>query len=76
MLNGNVPEKVKSDCNFPNEKIRELGQKLKVSGTPTIFFTDNTRVAGAIDVYKRQRQNVFVLPDQFSIAIYFRIPVF
>lgn len=49
MLNGNAPAKAKPDCSFPNAKIRELGQKLKVSGTPTIFFTDNSRVAGAID---------------------------
>lgn len=56
MLNGNAPEKAKSDCNFPNEKIRELGQKLKVSGTPTIFFTDNTRVAGAIDAESLEKK--------------------
>lgn len=56
MLNGNAPEKAKSDCNFPNEKIRELGQKLKVSGTPTIFFTDDTRVAGAIDAESLEKK--------------------
>lgn len=56
MLHGKAPEKAKSDCNFPNEKIRELGQKLKVSGTPTIFFTDNTRVAGAIDAESLEKK--------------------
>ncbi len=49
MLNGNTPAKAKADCAFPNEKILELGQKLHVNGTPTIFFTDNSRVAGAVD---------------------------
>lgn len=49
MLDGKEPEKAKADCNFPNDKIRELGKKLRVNGTPTIFFSDNTRVAGAVD---------------------------
>ena len=31
------------------EKVLELGRKLKVTGTPTIFFTDGSRVPGAID---------------------------
>lgn len=49
MLNGNAPAKAKPDCSFPNEKIRNLGQKLRINGTPTILFSDNSRVAGAVD---------------------------
>jgi thiol:disulfide interchange protein DsbC len=30
------------------DKVVELGRKLKVTGTPTIFFTDGSRVPGAI----------------------------
>lgn len=56
MLDGNKPAKAKPDCSFPNEKILELGQKLRVNGTPTIFFTDDSRVAGAIDAESLERK--------------------
>ncbi|HEU4621651.1 MAG TPA: DsbC family protein [Burkholderiaceae bacterium] len=36
------------DCSNPIQKVVELGQKYKVSGTPTLFFADGRRVAGAI----------------------------
>lgn len=36
-------------CATPNDKVLELGQRLRISGTPSIFFADGTRVAGAID---------------------------
>jgi thiol:disulfide interchange protein DsbC len=48
MLNGKMP--VSADCATPNEKVFALGQKMKVTGTPTIIFDDGSRVAGAIDV--------------------------
>lgn len=38
----------KADCANPVQKVVELGQKLKVNGTPTLFFADGRRVAGAI----------------------------
>ena len=31
-------------CTAPHEEILELGKKLKVTGTPTIFFADGTRI--------------------------------
>ncbi|MBI1890145.1 MAG: DsbC family protein [Burkholderiales bacterium] len=34
----------------PNEKIFELGRKLKVTGTPTVIFADGSRVPGAVDI--------------------------
>ncbi len=51
MINGKAPANAPESCN-PNastDKVLELGKKLKVTGTPTIFFTDGTRVPGAID---------------------------
>ncbi len=51
MLNGKVPEAAPDNClSNPNEKIFALGQKLKISGTPTIFFTDGSRIPGAVDL--------------------------
>ena len=51
MVNGKTPAAAPEACN-PNasvDKVVELGKKLKVTGTPTIFFTDGSRVPGAID---------------------------
>ena len=36
-------------CQTPLDKTLELGKKLKVEGTPTLFFPSNKRVEGAID---------------------------
>jgi len=49
MLNGKEAPPAPANCTAPNEKILALGQKMKVTGTPTIFFTDGTRIPGAID---------------------------
>jgi thiol:disulfide interchange protein DsbC len=49
MLKSKAPATAAANCASPNEKIFELGRKLKVTGTPTVFFTDGTRVPGAID---------------------------
>ena len=50
MLNAKVPATAAESCAVtPNEKVLELGRKLKVSGTPTIFFADGSRVPGAVD---------------------------
>lgn len=38
-----------SACQAPNEKVLVLGQKLNVTGTPTIIFADGTRAPGWID---------------------------
>lgn len=50
MLNGKVAPTAAASCATPNEKISALGQKLRISGTPTIFFTDGSRLPGAVDV--------------------------
>jgi thiol:disulfide interchange protein DsbC len=50
MINGKQPPTAPASCTTtPNEKILALGQRLKVTGTPTIFFTDGTRFPGAVD---------------------------
>jgi thiol:disulfide interchange protein DsbC len=46
MLNGTVPAAAR--CDTPIEKNLELGRKYRVSGTPTLFFTNGERVPGAI----------------------------
>lgn len=49
MLNGKAPSAAPANCTTPNEKILALGQKLRVNGTPAIFFSDGSRVPGAMD---------------------------
>ncbi|CDG85311.1 DsbC family protein [Janthinobacterium agaricidamnosum] len=50
MLNGKVVPPAPAACATPNDKILALGQKLRVNGTPTIFFSDGSRIPGAIDL--------------------------
>lgn len=48
MLKGKKP--ATANCaTSPNDKILELGRKLRITGTPTIFFTDGSRSPGYID---------------------------
>jgi thiol:disulfide interchange protein DsbC len=42
-----VPDN-KGACTTPVDKITELGRKLKITGTPTIFFNNGKRVPGGI----------------------------
>lgn len=49
MLKGKVAETAPANCNAPNDKILALGQRMKITGTPTVFFTDGTRIPGAVD---------------------------
>jgi len=46
MLNGKAPKA--GSCNAPIDELLALGKKLRVTGTPTIIFGDDTRVGGAI----------------------------
>lgn len=50
MLNDKAAPVAPPNCVTPNEKIAALGQKLRITGTPTIFFTDGSRLPGAVDV--------------------------
>ncbi|HEX8480252.1 MAG TPA: DsbC family protein [Telluria sp.] len=49
MINGKAAPVAPAACATPNDKIFALGRKLKIEGTPAIFFTDGTRIPGAID---------------------------
>ena len=50
MLNNKAAPTAPEKCATPNEKISALGQKMRITGTPTIFFTDGSRLPGAVDV--------------------------
>ena len=45
MIDGIEPSST-AKCDTPVEKVVELGRKLNIRGTPTIFFTDGSRVPG------------------------------
>lgn len=49
MLNGKNPAPAPDNCVAPHEKVLALGRSMKVTGTPTIIFTDGSRIPGAID---------------------------
>jgi thiol:disulfide interchange protein DsbC len=49
MLEGKAPAAASANCTTPNEKVFELGRKLRITGTPTIIFKDGSRVPGAMD---------------------------
>lgn len=50
MLNGKAAPTAPANCTAPHEKVFALGQKYKVTGTPTVFFADGTRIPGAVDL--------------------------
>ncbi|MES2264457.1 MAG: DsbC family protein [Pseudomonadota bacterium] len=50
MISGKAAPAAPAGCVAPNDKVLALGQKLKVNGTPAIFFADGSRVPGAIDI--------------------------
>ncbi len=37
------------NCVTPNDQISALGRKMRITGTPAIFFADGSRIPGAID---------------------------
>jgi thiol:disulfide interchange protein DsbC len=50
MLTGKAAVAAPATCKTnPNDQVLALGQKLHITGTPTVFFTDGTRVPGALD---------------------------
>ncbi|WP_050476409.1 DsbC family protein [Herbaspirillum rhizosphaerae] len=49
MMNGKEASAAPASCNAPHEQVLALGQKMKVTGTPTIIFADGSRIPGAID---------------------------
>lgn len=49
MLNGKQPAAAAAGCKSPHEQVFALGQQLAITGTPTIFFSDGSRIPGAAD---------------------------
>ena len=50
MTKGKVPAAAPATCtNEPHQKILELGAKLKINGTPALFFEDGSRIPGFVD---------------------------
>jgi thiol:disulfide interchange protein DsbC len=49
MINGKMAPAAPAECKTPNEEVLALGQKLHIQGTPAIFFTDGSRIPGAVD---------------------------
>ncbi|MGB7540607.1 MAG: DsbC family protein [Burkholderiales bacterium] len=47
MLNGSVQSLAAEECENPIDKNLALGRKLRVTGTPTMFFTNGQRLVGA-----------------------------
>jgi thiol:disulfide interchange protein DsbC len=50
MIGGKAAPAAPASCETPNDKILALGQKLKIQGTPAIFFADGSRIPGAVDL--------------------------
>lgn len=50
MLEGKTPPS--ANCDNPLSKVVELGKRLGVSGTPTVFFVNGKRTTGAVPVAK------------------------
>jgi thiol:disulfide interchange protein DsbC len=44
MVDGKAP--AGANCDHPTEKVVALGRKLKINGTPTLFFADGSRAPG------------------------------
>ena len=56
MVDGKAPAG-KGDCDTTAvRKTVELGQKMAISGTPTLFFTDGTRVPGAVPLAQIEKK--------------------
>jgi len=49
MLNNKLPAAAPANCKNPHDEISALGRKLRINGTPAIFFADGSRIPGAVD---------------------------
>ena len=50
MVAGKAAPVAPASCaSTPNDKVLALGQKLRIQGTPAIFFADGSRIPGAVD---------------------------
>lgn len=49
MVTGKPALSAAADCATPNDQVLALGKKLRVQATPSVFFSDGSRIAGAMD---------------------------
>ena len=49
MLAGKEAPAAPESCVAPSQKVFQFGRRLQVTGTPTVFFADGTRISGAMD---------------------------
>ncbi len=50
MVNGVAAPTAPAACVTPMDKISALGRKLRISGTPAIYFADGSRIPGMVDI--------------------------
>ncbi|AMP17288.1 DsbC family protein [Collimonas pratensis] len=49
MTNGKAAAAATPACPTPNDKVLALGKKLRIVGTPTVYFSDGSRTGSALD---------------------------
>ena len=49
MVLGKAAPAAPASCSTPSDKVLALGTKLRITGTPAIFFTDGSRIPGFVD---------------------------
>ncbi len=54
MVDGQAPEKA-ADCKTPIDDVMALGQRLSVTGTPTLIFADGRRAPGMISLDRAEQ---------------------
>jgi thiol:disulfide interchange protein DsbC len=52
MADNRTPAAATPDCKHPLQQVLALGQKLDVTGTPTLVFADGSRLPGAVPIEK------------------------
>jgi thiol:disulfide interchange protein DsbC len=50
MSNGRLASVNVDGCSFPQQQVVDFGKKWKISGTPTLFLADGTRIPNTLDV--------------------------
>ena len=56
MINNTTPAAAKADCKVSMDKIMMAGRSFEVTGTPTLVFSDGTRIPGAVPVAEIERK--------------------
>ena len=49
MVSGKAAPAAPASCTTPSDKVLALGAKLRITGTPSIFFADGSRIPGFVD---------------------------